>query len=269
MVRRRNGAGCLVFEKWYGDGLVFSVRLCYDWEIEEEGVQRMRGKGLVPLFLTAEGALYAAFLTLDLSGRWAESTYLKYLSIALCLALALAGPHGVEGRLTAAALALTLLADTFLLLYAQFVAGVAAFCGVQLLYLARIRRAGGWPVPLCLLLRAGLAAGALVLLGALGALSLLTGLAAGYFVQLLCNALESLTLRRRGRSCRLMAAGLWLFVGCDLCVGLHNLPGLLPVDPGAAVSAWAAVGMWLFYLPSQVLLALSGRGEPIRKGGMP
>ena len=46
--------------------------------------------------------------------------------------------------------------------------------------------------------------------------------------------------------------GLLLFVGCDVCVGLHNLAGL-PVP----LSAFAQVGMWLFYLPSQVLIVLS------------
>ena len=40
--------------------------------------------------------------------------------------------------------------------------------------------------------------------------------------------------------------------GCDVCVGLHNLAGL-PVP----LSAFAQVGMWLFYLPSQVLIVLS------------
>ena len=46
--------------------------------------------------------------------------------------------------------------------------------------------------------------------------------------------------------------GLLLFVGCDVCVGLHNLTGT-----PAPLAAFAQVGMWLFYLPSQVLIVLS------------
>ena len=51
----------------------------------------------------------------------------------------------------------------------------------------------------------------------------------------------------------LFALGLTLFVGCDVCVGIFNLPGLLP----DALYQFSRIGMWLFYLPSQVLIALS------------
>ena len=50
----------------------------------------------------------------------------------------------------------------------------------------------------------------------------------------------------------MFGTGLLLFVGCDLCVGLHNLAGI-----PAPLAAFARVGMWLFYLPSQVLITLS------------
>ena len=49
--------------------------------------------------------------------------------------------------------------------------------------------------------------------------------------------------------------GLWLFLLCDVCVGVHNQPELFP----GWLAAFAQVGMWLFYLPGQVLLVLSGR----------
>ena len=54
----------------------------------------------------------------------------------------------------------------------------------------------------------------------------------------------------------LCALGLTLFVGCDACVGLFNaLPAHSPLYPAVSV------GMWLFYLPSQVLIALSAKEE--------
>ena len=219
---------------------------------------------LFPLFLGVEGVLYGFFLNLDLTGRFSESVPVKYLAIALCLAMALTALRRPAGRLMAAALALTLLSDTFLLLLdTDYQAGVAFFCGVQALYLVRIRRAGGWPAPLCLVLRCGLAAAGLIGAGALGLLDPLTALALVYFSQLLCNGLESLFLRPRGVGVRLFSAGLLLFLGCDLCVGLHNLP--LPIP--TALTSFAAVGMWLFYLPSQVLLTLSGRWDFPPKGG--
>ena len=77
----------------------------------------------------------------------------------------------------------------------------------------------------------------------------LNALALVYFPELVCNAAAALSLGRRGR---MFGLGLLLFVGCDVCVGLHNLAGL-----PAPLSAFAQVGMWLFYLPSQVLIVLS------------
>ncbi len=94
-----------------------------------------------------------------------------------------------------------------------------------------------------------------VLLNALGMGTALNLLAALYFVNFLVNACQSLTLRSE----RLFAAGLWLFLLCDVCVGLRNQPSLLPGLAGAAQA-----GMWLFYLPGQVLLVLSG--FPKRRG---
>ena len=50
--------------------------------------------------------------------------------------------------------------------------------------------------------------------------------------------------------------GLILFTCCDVCVGLQNLFRWFP-DAGGPLVAFARVGMWLFYLPAQVLLAQS------------
>ena len=69
------------------------------------------------------------------------------------------------------------------------------------------------------------------------------------------NAVLAWTLP--GRRWRLFALGLTLFVGCDVCVGAFNSPGLAP----AGAYQFAQVGMWLFYLPSQVLIALSALPE--------
>ena len=155
----------------------------------------------------------------------------------------------VDGsRLMAAAMALTLGADTFLLLLNDWYgAGVALFCGVQGLYLVRILRRFGrslWG------LRLFLVGAAWAGLWALGLLSPLNLLAAVYFANFLVNACQALSL-----SMPLFAWGLWLFLLCDMCVGVHNQPELFP----GWLAAFAQVGMWLFYLPGQVLLVLSGR----------
>ena len=209
---------------------------------------------LLPLFLGAETCLYIAFLYCDLTGRWAAGTALKYAAILLCLLLSLDNRSRKDGRLVSLALALTALADLFLLVLNQnYALGVARFCPVQLIYALRLRRAAGRPAPLWpRLLFSG---GALAALAFTGSLTVLSGLVCLYFPQLVCNAAESLALPP-GLQNRLFSAGLWLFLCCDICVGLHNL---LPLLPGSfpAFAAFAQIAMWAFYLPSQVLIVLS------------
>lgn len=191
-------------------------------------------------FVGLETALYLLFLALDAFSAGGDGV--KYLTIVVCLLAAVWSARHGGSRLMAWAMAFTLAADTFLLLLDRWYGmGIVLFCVVQGLYLARIRRACGrtlW-----------------VLLNALGMGTALNLLAALYFVNFLVNACQSLTLRSE----RLFAAGLWLFLLCDVCVGLRNQPSLLPGLAGAA-----QVGMWLFYLPGQVLLVLSG--FPKRRG---
>ena len=202
-------------------------------------------------FVGLEAALYLLFLALDAFSTGGDGV--KYLTIVVCLLAAVWSAQHGGSCLMAWAMVFTLAADTFLLLLDRWYgAGIALFCVVQGLYLVRIRRACGrtlWA------LRAGLAAAAWPLLSALGMGTVLNLLAALYFVNFLVNAFQSLTLRSE----RLFAAGLWLFLLCDVCVGMRNQPSLLPGLAGAA-----QVGMWLFYLPGQVLLVLSG--FPKRRG---
>lgn len=203
---------------------------------------------LLSSFLSVEGAVYACFLVLDLMGQGDQTTFLKYAGILLCLAFSLLGGD----RLVPLALALTAGADWFLLVRNDhYVLGVALFLGVQTVYYVRLRRAGAdsaWP------LRSALALGAGVGVYALRMASPVNLLAALYFSQLLSNTLQA--WRLKGWRWQTFALGLTLFVGCDVCVGLFNV---LPPDssPYFAVS----VGMWLFYLPSQVLIALSALPE--------
>lgn len=177
-------------------------------------------------FVGLETALYLLFLALDAFSAGGDGV--KYLTIVVCLLAAVWSARHGGSRLMAWAMAFTLAADTFLLLLDRWYGmGIVLFCVVQGLYLARIRRACGrtlWA------LRAGLAAAAWPLLSALGMGTVLNLLAALYFVNFLVNAFQSLTLRSE----RLFAAGMWLFLLCDVCVGLRNQPSLLPGLAGAA-----------------------------------
>ena len=206
-------------------------------------------------FLAAEGILYAAFLTLDLTGPGGSSIPVKpvkYGGVLLCLLFALFCALRGGDRLVPLALAFTTVADCFLLMRNDhYGLGIALFLCVQTVYFLRLRRdgaPGAWP------LRAGLALAAALALYALGLASPLNLLAGLYFSQLLSNTVLAWT--RTGLRRRLFAVGLTLFVGCDICVGLFNV--LPPASPPRSA---VFVGMWFFYLPSQVLIALSAIPE--------
>ena len=217
---------------------------------EREEEPALGEKRLIRGFLMAEGALYALFLTMDLLRLGRAGDPIKFCSIILCAAFCLYWSRRGGDGLVAGAMALTLCADFFLLvLDRDYPLGVLIFCAVQGLYLLRLCRfMGRRPLWLC--------RGALLLLGLgvlwrLRFLTPLNALVCFYLSSFVCNVLTALPVP--GRRGRLFAVGLGLFLCCDICVGARNAPELVPRWAAGAVQ----VGMWLFYLPGQVLISLS------------
>lgn len=208
---------------------------------------------LIIAFLAAEAVLYVSFLTLDLLGMGRHSIWLKYAGVILCALFSALCACRTDDWFLVQALVFTVCADWFLLVRGEnLLAGVLLFWMVQMGYTARLLRVRA---PLRPWLRLGLMALAEAALFLTGMMTSLLNAAAGvYFSMLVSNAILSWTLS--GRRWRRFSAGLSLFICCDVCVGLFN-SGLLSGAPYRLVS----LGMWLFYLPSQVLIALSGLPE--------
>lgn len=203
---------------------------------------------LAGCFLSVESILYLAFLIPDISGQSGNTFGLKYAGILLCLAFALFCALRGGDRLVAPALLFTAVADWFLLIRSDHLQlGVALFLCVQGLYFLRLHRAGGSRRLLWLRLALAVVFTLTPLLIP-GMATPLNFLAMFYFSQLLSNTILAWTLP----TMRTFALGLTLFVGCDICVGLFNA---FPLPP--ALFSLVSVGMWFFYLPSQVLIALS------------
>lgn len=193
--------------------------------------------------------LWIAFLFLDIT-RSFDTTALKFCGVGLCFLMALTGLRSPDGRLVATALAFTVAADWFLLVRNDhYEIGISLFLVVQLLYAYRLSRffrlrerrsPGLWIHGITLVF------GCLFLFAWKNPLIVLSLV---YFSNLALNTAEALSL---GQDARRFAWGLLLFMGCDLCVAGWNL-GLFP--------ALTRVGMWFFYLPSQVLIVLSCRAD--------
>lgn len=211
------------------------------------------GKAVFFLFLLPEALIYLYFMTADAMNLPIDTMPVKYAGILLCLAFAwqaalrsLKTADGREKLLTALALSFTALADYNLIFTLNNVAGLAWFILAQACHALRLRLCGGkWRLPLRLAALA-LTIGILFLLKAQN--DTVSCMAAVYFSVLLSNCVQAFS-----DGPKLFALGLLLFIGCDVCVGFFNLDLRLP----AAAENFAAIGMWLFYLPSQVLIALS------------
>lgn len=213
----------------------------------------------VLLFVLTEFILYVFFLVLDLtSSSVLLSTILKYCSILLCFFFAFIFGKTKDRMLVTSALGLTAAADAFLLvLDTHYLIGILCFCAVQMLYYCRLLRARGFAFLPFLPVRFLLTGCMFVFLGILHIWNLLTAAVVFYFTQLLFNAAESLAVRRISLPYRLFSTGLILFLCCDICVGFSNLSSAASFSVPEPILSFAQYGMWLFYLPSKVLITLS------------
>ena len=193
-----------------------------------------------------------AFTAMDVLGT-GDSRWLKFAGIALCFVVsALLSARGGEVLVTVA-VGLSAAADILLLIMdAPYAVGVMLFFVAQILYFVRIYRANGhksaWPLRLFLFMAA------VAVMAQFGLLSPLDLLAGAYFSFFACNVMQASGLENK-----LFFAGLGLFLCCDICVGLHNMPSALPDWLQSA----ARIGMWTFYLPSQVMIVLSGKERDV------
>lgn len=217
---------------------------------------------VISVFILLEIALYLSFLFID-KGIFVtriESSTLKYASISLCLAVSsycLIRKREMVNCFIPIALVFTLISDYFLLFNTNqnlYVYGLITFIITQLIYFAFVLylRKSKLELLINLLVRFLLTIAALVVAFYLNYSDVLTILALVYFVELLSNFLYSTLLIKLDKKYSIFSLGLFLFIGCDINVGLNNVHLFEGID-------YSLVNflMWVFYLPSQVLLSLT------------
>lgn len=192
------------------------------------------------LFIVVEAIIYVCFIILDLLLS-IDSTYIKYLGIILCLLFSL---YNKSLKLFIA-MFFTMLADLFLLVINDYYEiGLLFFIITQLTYLIYLTKLNNYKK--FLLLRLIVFLFGLIILYFVDYINLLNILVILYFSNLLINTLQSFT-----SNMNLLKIGLFLFVCCDVCVGLHNI-----LNYGLLYDL-VTLFMWIFYLPSQVLISLN------------
>ncbi len=228
------------------------------------------------IFLSAEILLYIGFLYIDITGNasYTLSNYLKFTGIILCFLFTLFLPcqKRADIIILRAALLFTLISDLFILIMDYYIWGVVTFYIVQTLYLIRL---GLWKNQLEL---KGAPSGRiikkfmrniitsiciLILIAFMNIkMEVLIILSCFYFVSILFNTAGAVwtAFKSKVQNRIIFAAGMVLFLLCDINVGLFNLSDFLIFNSGqfSVLTKFSAVAMWLFYLPAQVCICLSG-----------
>ena len=219
-------------------------------------------KIIISLFAILEILIYLSFLLLDKNINFIEidSSYFKYAGIILCLVFSLYSlirKRSLEAIFIPCALVFTLISDCFLLLNPDpelFIYGLVTFIITQLIYFLFLsfKNKSLFEFILNIVIRLILTLVAIVVAVSLGYKDTLTLLALSYFVELLANFVYSFSLIKLDKKYLIFSAGLLLFIGCDISVGLNNVHLFDGID-------YSLVNymMWVFYLPSQVLLSIS------------
>lgn len=228
----------------------------------------MKGRSLKYPFIIIQLILYISFLYLDLlGGSVILSNYIKFAVVALCLFYVLFSRNR-EKHLFFLRLAMifTLISDMLILLSDFYFCGVLTFIIAQQFHGLRISvlrgKEGNKDFIIRLLIQAVIS---LLICLTLRELNIrIDGLLAAsifYFTCILTNTARSLRLAAaiRDKKSKYLAAGMVLFLLCDINVGLFNLSDFLSVGQVySKIYLASSILMWTFYAPSQVLISLSG-----------
>jgi len=233
------------------------------------------------LFVLLQALLYGAFLIMDLTGSSIDlSNTIKFSIIILCFCYALFYRKGADKSITfclQTALFFTVVSDLFILILDYYFYGVLTFILVQQLYGIRLIMAQRIAIKdrvaslmlrtlcMCLIFEAGIAGIICIVLQHLGVvMDRLLIASIFYFICILTNVITAVSAAFKSNKVKgdvIFAVGMFLFLLCDINVGLFNMSGFLPMSESLykVIYSYSSILMWIFYAPAQVLIALSVR----------
>ncbi len=228
---------------------------------------------MVKFVVFVELIIYCAFIYIDYTNNFKTvySSMLKYFGILLCLFLAiLIGNNGHDKKdtmLLRLAFLFTALADLCMIILNLNTLGIMIFCVVQITYIIRHRRAIGGKSDLSFLVVTMMF---IILIAiffisklsiedlAYGGIKKITVIIGAFYAAILLYSVYTGWKTLKGTfypmgSRYLIAVGITLFLLCDINVAL------------SIISKKLSILIWIFYLPSQVLLVLSGYNKKLVK----
>jgi FtsH-binding integral membrane protein len=226
---------------------------------------------LIKIILSLTIVFYILFLYIDANTQSLgniSSIYLKYAIIVLSFIITLLiGNHGYnkfDRCFLQCAKLFTLIADYYLLIHDNFAIGIFFFCLVQLTYIIRHSLMEHKQYKNVIFLALVLVNSMIISFKINYTEKKLIILALVYAALLLTSVYSAVGTLTRGKYTKdgamLIIIGMVLFFLCDLSVGAYNIIGKTSLKAFIPANIEFLIGylIWVFYAPSQVLLALSG-----------
>lgn len=227
---------------------------------------------LMKIFIGMELLIYVLFIYFDIfrPSLYVLSNYMKFLSIIICVFYVILSfpfrTKNLDRWLILLAILFTLTSDWFILIRDRYNYGLVTFILVQYLYLIRIHYHNKKVTVAFfmgkLLVNMAIASCIITILLFLKVdVDSLVLLSLFYFTTFIMNVLYGIYQyhMRKDNSFLLFLVGLFLFLLCDINVGIFNITSYVTISANwfMVIEKFSVVGMWMFYLPSQVLISLS------------
>ncbi|MCJ7687900.1 MAG: lysoplasmalogenase family protein, partial [Clostridiaceae bacterium] len=204
------------------------------------------------------------------------SESIKYLCILLCFLISILSTKNLhvdkvndaDIQLLKVGLFITIIADLCLIILDFYILGVLFFTLVQITYCVRYTNKN---IKLMLIniftifLFIVFAYEIAILF--IEEINILLPISLFYVICLLVSVIKAIKASNNNlytsKSKHMIVLGMVLFLLCDTCVALSNISILFPYS-GYIITRFHAIAyslIWVFYLPSQLLLSLSGNGR--------
>ncbi|MGK0468611.1 lysoplasmalogenase family protein [Clostridium sp.] len=231
-------------------------------------------KLIVGLILT----LYIMFLYMDFYNveTIITSASIKYLCILLCFLISILHTKNLhvdkvndrDRQLLKLGLFITIIADLCLIILDFYIIGVLFFTLVQIIYCVRYtnKNIKVMLINIFTVFIFIVFAYAIAILF-IGEINILLPISLFYVSCLLSSVIKaikaSINNLYTSKIKHMIVFGMVLFLLCDACVALSNITVIFPLSDYIMTSLHtiSSLLIWVFYLPSQLLLALSGNGR--------
>lgn len=198
-----------------------------------------------------------------------SSNVIKFLTIILCLVISIiSSPSNNQSKdifLLQLGLIFTVLADyTFLIHNNDFSFAIGLFAIVQIIYSLRYREGNEIRrIVKFIVLYLAIVIAYKILKGSFLEIDFLIAIAMFYGICLISSLKDAFFLYKKDctedRS-KMILFGMILFLLCDTCLGLNYILSEAKITGNVlnSLKRISSISIWAYYLPSQILLALSG-----------